>query len=148
MRNETQQKISGYSTQPMNKPWPMLEPSPKFQTRMNYISQSQKIFTYSFPDQITLTAIGSGVKSKSNKWSHHAFHPHPADYRRHPQNRNRIFLYRKRRKGIHYLMPGKWARTFQCSELPGRRSKIRQDKNNQKNDGKDRKGGDATAVKS
>jgi hypothetical protein len=26
---ETQQKISGCSTQPTNKPWPMLEPSPK-----------------------------------------------------------------------------------------------------------------------
>jgi hypothetical protein len=26
---ETQQKISGCSTQPTNKPWPMLEPNPK-----------------------------------------------------------------------------------------------------------------------
>ena len=42
---------------------------------MKCISQSQKIFTYSFPDQITLTAVSSGVKSKSNKWSQHASPP-------------------------------------------------------------------------
>jgi hypothetical protein len=29
---ETQQKISGWSIQPTNKPWLMLEPSPNFQT--------------------------------------------------------------------------------------------------------------------
>ena len=35
MRNETQQKILGCSTQPTNKPWPMLEPSPKDGTKVN-----------------------------------------------------------------------------------------------------------------
>ncbi len=43
-------------------------------------------------------------------------------------------------------MPGKWPRRFQLNDLAGRRSIIRWDKSNQKNDSTDREGGDLPAV--